>query len=81
LARIVDSWGEKDSNGAWKSVDLPLSLADIQKIIRRADIMLEAISLNHVRGPDGKCLPGCWSCKVEDSLQAILVAKELGEHE
>lgn len=79
MALVVDSFGEKEANGAWKSINLPITLADVQKMIRKVDIMLEAISLNHSKGPDGKCLPGCWSCKVEESLQAISVAKKMEE--
>lgn len=79
MVTVVDSGGEKGPSGAWKSISLPITLADVQKIIRKVDIMLEAISLNHAKGPDGKCLPGCWSCKVEESLQAISVAKKMEE--
>ena len=78
MARVVDSFGEKEPGGAWKSADLPFSLAEVQAMLFKVDIMLEAISLNHSRGQDGKCLPGCWSCKVEESLKELSVAKKLG---
>jgi hypothetical protein len=67
--------GEED--GAFKTAHMPLSLADIQKMIIKLNNLLEAVALNHMRGPDGKCLPECWSCKVEDSMRSLAVAKKM----
>jgi hypothetical protein len=68
-----------EEEGAFKTARLPLSLADIQKMIIKLNNLLEAVALNHMKGPDGKCVDGCWSCKVEDSMRSLAVAKKIGE--
>jgi len=43
----------------------------------KVDAILEAIGLNHQRGPDGKCVEGCWSCRVIETMDGIRVSRRI----
>lgn len=44
----------------------------------RVDLLTDAIEAAHKRGDDGKCVEGCWSCRVEEAMRSIKVAKRIG---
>jgi hypothetical protein len=39
--------------------------------------ILEAIALNHQKGPDGKCIQDCWSCRVIETMEGIRVSNRI----
>jgi|GEM_PF-5698658 len=47
----------------------------------KVDLLMEAISLAHQRNGDGKCVEGCWSCRVEDTMRGIKVHRKIGGEE
>jgi hypothetical protein len=62
--------------------DLQLEdLGSVKEILKdlamKMDILMDAISLAHMKGPDGKCKEDCWSCKVMENIEGIKVARKL----
>lgn len=53
----------------------------LQDLQTKVEILMEAITLAHQVGPDGKCLEDCWSCKVQETMRGIKVARKLGAPE
>lgn len=53
----------------------------LQDLTTKVDILMEAITMAHQVGPDGKCRDDCWSCKVQETMRGIRVARKLGAPE
>jgi hypothetical protein len=53
----------------------------LQDLTTKVDILMEAITMAHQLGPDGKCRDDCWSCKVQETMRGIKVARKLGAPE
>jgi len=47
----------------------------------KVDLLMAAIELAHQKGDDGFCIVGCWSCRIEEIMQGIKVARKIGGEE
>jgi hypothetical protein len=50
----------------------------LRDLLVKMDILIEAITTTHQVGPDGKCREDCWSCKLQETMRGIRVARKLG---
>ncbi len=61
----------------FRMIKTDISPDEIRNLSRKVDLILEAITLAHQKGPDGKCREDCWSCKVLGMMEEIKVARNL----
>ncbi len=52
--------------------------AILRDLLVKMDILIEAIMTTHQVGLDGKCREDCWSCKLQETMRGIRVARKLG---
>jgi hypothetical protein len=86
-SNVSSSLHLKDSNrvnvdGYLRAADLQIEdFGSVKEILKdlamKMDILMDAISLAHMKGPDGKCKEDCWSCKVMENIEGIKVARKL----
>jgi len=74
--RALNEIGSIDSQGGIDVPELDEVKARLNEVERKTEIILEAISLNHVRVND-ECVPSCWSCRVEESIKNLMTAKRI----
>jgi hypothetical protein len=47
----------------------------------KVELLLEAIEVGHQRGDDGECVEGCWSCRIQETIKSVRVARKIGGQE
>jgi len=50
----------------------------IHDLAIKMNILMDAVLMSHQFGPDGKCREDCWSCRVQETIRGIQVARKLG---
>ena len=77
-SQVPDSIGHHSISGDLEIEGIGSMKNAFLALKERVDLLADAIEAAHQRGDDGKCVEGCWSCRVEEAMRSIKVAKRIG---